>query len=260
MSKIKIAIAGVLGRMGNNLVLSAQSNEFVEIVGVFDKSPISPEQLSSLNLNSEIATTSDASFDLADIVIDFTSPSSLFMFTESAVAHKAGLVVGTTGLEEKHFQLLKQTSTATKVFYAPNMSLGVNSFLQIARGAAGKLKDFDIEIIESHHKHKVDAPSGTAIKLGEEIADEIGRSSKDFVFDRQQQVKKRKKTDIGFSSIRGGNISGEHRIIFHGENEDIEITHRALNRRIFSDGAINAAVWLNSQNNGYFIYKDLLKS
>jgi 4-hydroxy-tetrahydrodipicolinate reductase len=246
--------------MGNNLINSALTNDSVDIIGVFDKDPITQDQLSFLKLNHDIATTTDACFDQADVVIDFTSPSSLFMFTESAVTHKAGLVVGTTGLEEKHFNLLKQASSTTKVFYAPNMSLGVNSFLQVARNASGKLKDYDIEIIESHHKYKVDAPSGTAIKLGQEIAEEIGRTEKNFVFDRQQQVQERKKTDIGFSSIRGGNIAGEHSVIFHGEHENIEITHRALNRRIFSDGAINSSVWLNSQQNGYYNFKDLLES
>ncbi|MDC0861967.1 4-hydroxy-tetrahydrodipicolinate reductase [Alphaproteobacteria bacterium] len=260
MNKTKIAIAGVLGRMGQNLIESAQLNDGVEIVGVFDKSPISEDYLATMQLKSDIATSSDAAFDSADVVIDFTSPSSLFMFTESAVAHKAGLVVGTTGLEKKHFSLLEQTSKATKIFYAPNMSLGVNSFFQIARDAASKLKDYDIEIIESHHKFKKDAPSGTAIKLGEEIVNELGRTNKDFIFNRQQQVSERKKTDIGFSSIRGGNIAGEHTVIFHGEHESIEVKHRAFNRKIFSDGAVNASVWLSSQNNGYYNFKDLLKS
>lgn len=260
MVKTKIAIAGVLGRMGKNLIESAQLNDVVEIVGIFDKSPISEDHLVSLKLKSDIAITSDDAFDRADVVIDFTSPSALFMFTESAIAHKAALVVGTTGLEQKHFNLLQQTSKATKIFYAPNMSLGVNSFFQIARDTAAKLKDYDIEIIESHHKFKKDAPSGTAIKLGEEIADQLGRTNKDFVFDRQQQVSERKKTDIGFSSIRGGNIAGEHTVIFHGEHESIEVTHRAFNRKIFSDGAVNASIWLSLQKNGYYNFKDLLKS
>jgi 4-hydroxy-tetrahydrodipicolinate reductase len=260
MSKVKIAIAGVLGRMGQNLIESVQFNVEADIVGVFDKNPITDEQLQSMKLNSDIATTSDAAFDQADVVIDFTSPSALFMFTESAVAHKAGLVIGTTGLEKKHFDLLKQTSKATKVFYAPNMSLGVNSFFQVARNAASRLKDYDIEIIESHHRFKKDSPSGTAIKLGEEIASELGRNNKDFVFDRQQQIVERKKYDIGFSSVRGGNIPGEHTVVFHGEHESIEVTHRAFNRKIFSDGAVNASVWLASQTNGYYNYKDLLKS
>lgn len=260
MGNIKISIAGVLGRMGKNLVESAQSNNNTEIVGVFDKSPITNEHLNSMKLNSEIATTIDAAFDLADIVIDFTTPSALFLFTESAIAHKASLVVGTTGLDPKHFDLLKQTSKATKIFYAPNMSLGVNSFFQVARNAASKLKNYDIEIIESHHRFKKDAPSGTAIKLGEEIADEIGRNNKNFIFDRQQQITERNKSDIGFSSIRGGNVAGEHSAIFHGEHESIEITHRAFNRKIFSDGAINASIWLSSQTNGYYTYQDLLKS
>ena len=109
------------------------------------------------------------------------------------------------------------------------------------------MKDFDIEIIETHHRYKKDAPSGTAIKLGEEIADELNYSKEQFNFNRQQDQQERKKNEIGFSSIRGGNIPGEHTVIFHGDNESIELTHRAFNREIFSDGAIEASIWLSKQ-------------
>jgi 4-hydroxy-tetrahydrodipicolinate reductase len=161
-------------------------------------------------------------------------------------------------LEEQHFNLLKQTGNSTKVFYAPNMSFGVNSFFSIARKAASYLKDFDIEIIETHHRFKKDSPSGTAIKLGEEIAEELNFSRDQFNFNRHQDQQERKKDEIGFSSIRGGNIPGEHTVIFHGENESIELTHRAFNREIFADGAIHAAIWLSKQNSGYYTYKDML--
>ena len=138
------------------------------------------------------------------------------------------------------------------------MSFGVNSFFSIARKAASYLKDFDIEIIETHHRFKKDSPSGTAIKLGEEIAEELNFSRDQFNFNRHQDQQERKKDEIGFSSIRGGNIPGEHTVIFHGENESIELTHRAFNREIFSDGAIHAAIWLSQQNSGYYTYKDML--
>ena len=112
--------------------------------------------------------------------------------------------------------------------------------------------------IETHHRYKKDAPSGTAIKLGEEIADELNYSKEQFNFNRQQDQQERKKNEIGFSSIRGGNIPGEHTVIFHGDNESIELTHRAFNREIFSDGAIEASIWLSKQKKGYFTFKDLL--
>ena len=253
----KIAIAGAEGRMGQNLIRSALSNSHTEVVGVFDISEIDQDFLDKMHLSHEVATNRESSFDVADVIIDFTSPKALFAFTESAVASKTSLVVGTTGLEEQHFNLLKQTGKSTKVFYAPNMSFGVNSFFNLARKAASYLKDFDIEIIETHHRFKKDAPSGTAIKLGEEIAEELSFSKDQFNFNRQQDQQERKKGEIGFSSIRGGNIPGEHTVIFHGENESIELTHRAFNREIFADGAIEAAIWLSKQNSGYYTYKDM---
>ena len=254
----KIAIAGAKGRMGQNLIRSGLSNSHTDVVGIFDISEIDKDFLDEMHLSHDVATNRENSFDAADVIIDFTSPKALFAITESAVASKTSLVVGTTGLEEQHFNLLKQTGQSTKVFYAPNMSFGVNSFFNLARKAASYLKDFDIEIIETHHRFKKDAPSGTAIKLGEEIAEELKFSKDQFNFNRQQDQQERKKNEIGFSSIRGGNIPGEHTVIFHGENESIELIHRAFNRKIFADGAIEAAIWLSKQKSGYYTYKDML--
>jgi 4-hydroxy-tetrahydrodipicolinate reductase len=254
----KIAIAGAMGRMGQNLIKSGLKNDKTEIVGVFDIENIDKNFLISVGLQSGIATNRENSFEAADVVIDFTSPKALFNFTEAAVANNTGLVIGTTGLEDQHFKLLQQSGQSVPVFYAPNMSFGVNSFFSLARKAAAHLKDFDIEIIETHHRYKKDAPSGTAIKLGEEIADELNYSKEQFNFNRQQDQQERKKNEIGFSSIRGGNIPGEHTVIFHGDNESIELTHRAFNREIFSDGAIEASIWLSKQKKGYFTFKDLI--
>jgi 4-hydroxy-tetrahydrodipicolinate reductase len=254
----KIAIAGAMGRMGQNLIKSGLKNDKTEIVGVFDIENIDKNFLISVGLQSGIATNRENSFEAADVVIDFTSPKALFNFTEAAVANNTGLVIGTTGLEDQHFKLLQQSGQSVPVFYAPNMSFGVNSFFSLARKAAAHLKDFDIEIIETHHRYKKDAPSGTAIKLGEEIADELNYSKEQFNFNRQQDQQERKKNEIGFSSIRGGNIPGEHTVIFHGDNESIELTHRAFNREIFSDGAIEASIWLSKQKKGYFTFKDLV--
>ena len=258
MSRTKIAIAGALGRMGNNLINSALSNNNVELVGVFDVNDIYPSFINKNQIQENVSTTREESFEKADIVIDFTTPKALFNFTEAAVSNNTGLVIGTTGLDESHFNLLKQTSNSTKVFYAPNMSYGVNTFFEIARKAAKHLKDFDIEIIETHHRHKKDAPSGTALKLGEEIVAELGLSKSNFNFKRQDQEGQRKENEIGFSSIRGGNIPGEHTVIFHGDNESVELTHKAHNRKIFSDGAIQSAVWLSSKEKGFYTFKDMI--
>ena len=258
MSRTKIAIAGALGRMGNNLINSALSNNNVELVGVFDVKDIDSSFINKNQIQENVFTTREESFEKADIVIDFTTPKALFNFTEAAVSNNTGLVIGTTGLDESHFNLLKQTSNSTKVFYAPNMSYGVNTFFEIARKAAKHLKEFDIEIIETHHRHKKDAPSGTALKLGEEIVAELGLSKSNFNFKRQDQEGQRKENEIGFSSIRGGNIPGEHTVIFHGDNESVELTHKAHNRKIFSDGAIQAALWLSTKEKGFYTFKDMI--
>ena len=258
MSRTKIAIAGALGRMGNNLINSALSNNNVELVGVFDVKDIDSSFINKNQIQENVFTTREESFEKADIVIDFTTPKALFNFTEAAVSNNTGLIIGTTGLDESHFNLLKQTSNSTKVFYAPNMSYGVNTFFEIARKAAKHLKEFDIEIIETHHRHKKDAPSGTALKLGEEIVAELGLSKSNFNFKRQDQEGQRKENEIGFSSIRGGNIPGEHTVIFHGDNESVELTHKAHNRKIFSDGAIQAAVWLSTKEKGFYTFKDMI--
>ena len=266
MSKknVKIAVAGSAGRMGKmlvnvidkhpncSLVAATCHPKEIEIIGA-DAGIISGIDKANVVISSDPRQLLNG-----DVIIDFTSPPALFTFTESAVANNTSLIVGTTGLEEKHFKLLEQAGKSVKVFYAPNMSFGVNSFFNLARKAASQLKSFDIEIIESHHRHKKDAPSGTAIKLGEEIAEELGYSNENFNFDRQQKSEERKSKEIGFSSIRGGNIPGEHTVIFHGDNESIELTHKSYNRKIFSDGAIEAANWLVSQKNGLYTFRDMI--
>ena len=254
----KIAIAGAMGRMGLNLIQSALKNEKTEIVGIFDITNLDQAILNFPGLKEGIATNKESSFERADVVIDFTTPKALFSFTEAAVSHNTSLVIGTTGLEDQHFKLLQQAGKSVPIFYAPNMSFGVNSFFNLARKAASHLKDFDIEIIETHHRYKKDAPSGTAIKLGQEIANELKLSEKNFIYDRQQNNNERSKNEIGFSSIRGGNIPGEHTVIFHGENESIEISHKAFNRKIFSDGAIEASIWISQQKKGLYDYKDMI--
>jgi len=255
---VKIAIAGAKGRMGENLIKSGLSNKNTNIVGVFDVESIDKIFLNKFGLPENTSVSREESFKEADVVIDFTSPKALFSFTESAVSNNTCLVVGTTGLEKDHFKLLEQAGNSTKVFYAPNMSFGVNSFFNLARKAASHLKNFDIEIIETHHRYKKDAPSGTAIKLGEEIAEELNYTKDQFNFDRQKNIQERKNKEIGFSSIRGGNIPGEHKVIFHGDNESVELTHKAYNRKIFSDGAIDAAIWLSTKENGLYSFRDMI--
>ena len=252
----KIAIAGAMGRMGQNLIKSGLKNDKTEIVGVFDIENIDKNFLISVGLQSGIATNREKSFDAADVVIDFTSPKALFNFTEAAVANNTGLVIGTTGLDDQHFKLLQQSGQSVPVFYAPNMSFGVN-FFSLARKAAAHLKDFDIEIVETTSSVKKDAPSGTAIKLGEEIADELNFSKEQLILIVNKTNRKERKMKLVFFNA-WWEYSWRTPVIFHGDNESIELTHRAFNREIFSDGAIEASIWLSKQKKGYFTFKDLL--
>ena len=255
----KIAIAGAKGRMGENLIRSGLSNQNTQIVGVFDVTDIDETFLKKVGLPNTVKTSQEESFIAADAVIDFTSPPALFSFTESAVANNTSLIVGTTGLEKKHFKLLEQAGKSVKVFYAPNMSFGVNSFFNLARKAASQLKSFDIEIIESHHKDKVDAPSGTALSLGESVAKSSGRSLKEHgTFKRTGIMASRKRNEIGFSVIRGGDIVGDHTVLYAGDGERIELTHKASNRKTFAKGALRAAKFLADKTNGLFDMQDVL--
>jgi len=255
----KIAIAGAMGRMGQNLIKSGLKNDKTEIVGVFDIENIDKTFLISVGLQSGIATTRENSFEAADVVIDFTSPKALFNFTETAVTNNTGLVIGTTGLEDQHFKLLQQSGQSVPIFYAPNMSFGVNSFFSLARKAAAHLKDFDIEIIEAHHKHKVDAPSGTALMLGEAAADGRGISLTEAA-DRGRDgiIGARNKGSIGFASIRGGDIVGRHDVLFASNGEQLTLSHNATDRNIFARGALKAVLWGRDKQPGQYDMMDVL--
>lgn len=193
-------------------------------------------------------------FGDADVLIDFTLPEATAKHIWLAAKHRKPLVIGTTGLNDAQHTEMRDAAKETALLYAANMSLGVNLLLGLVEQAAARLgPEFDIEIMESHHKHKIDAPSGTALALGR--AAQAGRKSGDFVHDRNG---KRNAGDIGFAVQRGGDVVGEHDVTFFGPGERVILSHKATDRALFARGAVTAAAWLHGRAPGLYGMKDVL--
>lgn len=196
----------------------------------------------------------------AQVAIDFTLPAVTEVNVRSCVEHGTALVIGTTGLEERHHQLLTKAAHEIPIVYARNMSIGVTVFMElVARAAKALGEGYDVEIAEAHHRHKVDAPSGTALALGERIAAEQGRKLDALaVYARQGQIGPRVPGTIGFAVTRGGNIVGEHAVRFIGTEEEVEFSHRASDRKTFARGALRAARWAVGRAPGLYSMVDVL--
>ncbi len=193
-----------------------------------------------------------------DVIIDFSHPAMLPSMLSYAVEKKIPAVVATTGIDEKGLQLIKEASEKIPVFFTANMSLGINLISELAKKAAAVLSpDFDIEIVEMHHNQKIDAPSGTALLLANEISSALPEEPV-YEFDRHSKRMKRTKNEIGISSVRGGTIVGEHEIIFAGTDEVIKISHSAYSKKLFANGAINAAKYIIGAKSGMYSMKDIL--
>lgn len=198
-------------------------------------------------------------FRSCDVVIDFTSPKATCQHIEIAVELKKRLVIGTTGLSEDDQKVLQAASKHTAILFSANMSLGVNVLAALVEQAAASLpKSFDIEIFEMHHKAKLDAPSGTALLLGKAAAQGRHYNTKDFILSRQGQTGARPDDTIGFSALRGGDITGDHTVGFYGAGERIELTHKSTDRNIFARGALQAARWIADKDQGLYSMKDVL--
>ena len=196
----------------------------------------------------------------ADVVIDFTNPSSLDGLVQFALDTKTPLVIATTGLSIDQIDKLKSASQTVPVFYSANMSLGINLLIDLVQKAAKVLEgSFDIEIIEKHHNQKLDAPSGTALAIADSISDVLAAPC-EYVYDRHSSRKKRSKNEIGILAMRGGTIVGDHSVIFAGLDEVIEINHSAQSREVFAVGAVKAAEFLANQKHGMYNMKDLVNS
>jgi 4-hydroxy-tetrahydrodipicolinate reductase len=245
MSLIKVGINGANGRMGAAIetVVYSQSNRFALT-----------SRLTSESLESDIKEACKN----CDVIIDFSRASSLKNLTRFAAKYSANLLVGTTGLEKDHFEYIKDASKDIAIIYAPNTSLGANLLEDLSMKAAKILNNYDVEIVEAHHKYKKDSPSGTAIAISKAIANVKGLDfDQSAVFNRAGSGL-RKEYDISIASVRGGGIFGEHEVIFAGDNELVTISHRALSRLAFAEGAVYAAAWLAKAPPAIYSMRDVL--
>lgn len=263
---IKIAVAGAGGRMGRTLIEAVCNAQGCELGAATEQAKSSligadAGELAGVGkLNVKIVASLAEVVDAFDVLIDFTSPSATLLHLEICRKASKRMVIGTTGLDDPQKQALADAGDSIGMVFAPNMSVGVNLCFKLLDIAARVLGDeVDIEIIEAHHRHKVDAPSGTALRMGEVVANALGRDlAKCAVYGREGVTGERDRHTIGFETIRAGDIVGEHTVMFAGLGERVEITHKASSRMTFASGAVRAAGWIFTQQNGLFDMQDVL--
>lgn len=261
-----IAISGASGRMGLNLIKACTLNNSAQLSAAIEWSGSSALGKDAGDIagveNQNVILVSDISQEKAtfDIVVDFTRPEACIEKLEFCVANNKCIVIGTTGFTDEQKRQIEDASRTIPVVFAPNMGIGVNVTLKLLELAARAIgESVDIEVIEAHHRHKVDAPSGTALKMGEVVAEAMNKDLKDCaVYAREGITGEREEGTIGFSTIRGGDIVGEHTVMFIDEGERIEISHKATSRMTFATGAVRAACWLVNQPAGLYDMQDVL--
>lgn len=266
MSDLKVAVMGAAGRMGRELVRTVHATPGCVVIGGVERqgSPALGQDVGLLaGVGSLGVEVSDDPLELvarADAILDFTAPKSSVEFAGLAANARIVHVLGTTGFSAEDEAAIAAAGRHATIVKAGNMSLGVNLLVALTRKAAQALgEDFDIEILEMHHRHKVDAPSGTALMLGEAAAEGRGISHRErSVRVRDGHTGPRNRGDIGYATLRGGNVVGEHTVVFAGEGERIELTHRATDRGLFARGAVQAALWGRGKPPGLYSMMDVL--
>ena len=240
----RIAINGSKGKMGQTLVEAVNLNNSTTLGAAFDKGD---------NLNDSLQDF--------DVLIDFSRPEASLKAVSICKNSGKAMVIGTTGFSDDELKVIKQASTQIPIVFAPNMSVGVNLTLKLLETSAKVIgQDSSIEIIETHHRYKVDSPSGTALKMGEVVANALGRDLANCaVYGREGIDEPRDLNTIGFSSIRGGDVVGDHTVTFFMEGERVEITHKASSRMIYANGAVRAANWLSDKPSGLYSMQDVLE-
>jgi len=263
---IRIAIVGAAGRMGKTLIEAVQESDGL-VLGAATEQPhstlvgVDAGDLAGVGTLGVTVTASLSEIvDDFDVLIDFTAPAATMAHLEVCRAAGKRMVIGTTGLSEEEKQCLERAAQDIAIMFAPNMSIGVNLCFKLLELAARVMgDDADIEIIEAHHRHKVDAPSGTALRMGEVVADTLGRDLKACaVYGREGQTGERNRKTIGFETIRAGDVVGEHSVWFATPGERVEIVHKASSRMTFAKGAARAALWISEQQKGLFDMQDVL--
>jgi 4-hydroxy-tetrahydrodipicolinate reductase len=268
MSRVRVAIAGIFGRMGQNLLKVIHQRNIVTL-GAILASPRSLSTASCANKTfstdiGKITATDDFNSVVEDfdILIDFTRPESSLNYIELCRKYKKSIVIGTTGFDDTAKLKITAASKEIGIIISANFSMGINLILKVLGDITKSIEnDVDIEIIDAHHRHKVDAPSGTALAMGEAITLSMqGKLDKHATYPRTECTGPRKAHSIGFSSIRAGDIIGDHTAIFASEGERIEVTHKASSRTAFSIGAVHAAAWLQGRKAGLYSMQDIMDS
>lgn len=265
MKKVRIAIAGASGRMGRMLIETTLKAADAELVAAFDQ-PGSPfigkdaGELVSQPCGVAITTDVAAGLAKADCLIDFTRPEGTLHHLELAKAASCGMVIGTTGFSAEGKAAIAAAAESIPVVFAPNMAIGVNAVFKLLEVAARILSEgYDVEVIEAHHRLKIDAPSGTALRMGEVVAKELGRDLETCaIYGREGVTGERDAQTIGFSTIRGGDIVGDHTVLFAGIGERIEITHKSSSRMPYASGSLRAARFIAGRKAGLFDMQDVL--
>jgi len=263
---INIAITGAAGRMGRTLLEAVSQTDGMQVSAAIEI-PGNPfigkdaGELAGLGaLGVAISDSLEKVVTDFDVLIDFTAPEASLNNARICAENGRKIVLGTTGLNDEQKVDLEKSAEKTAIMFAPNMSIGVNLSLKLLEMAASVLgDDVDIEIIEAHHRHKVDAPSGTALRMGEVIANTLGRDLKDCaVYGREGQEGPRDRKTIGFETIRAGDIVGDHTVMFAADGEILEVTHKASSRMTFARGAVRASSWIVEKQTGLFDMQDVL--
>ncbi len=264
---MKIAVAGAAGRMGRKLLAAVQDHPHAELVGALcrgDSEALGEDAGRLIGrdaLGVMITDDSEAVIKAADCIIDFTRPETTLTLAALTAQHQTAHVIGTTGLTDQQKQQLNACAEQTAMVHAHNFSVGVNLLLHLVEKTAKTIPEdqFDIEVLEMHHKHKVDAPSGTALSLGEAAARGRGRDLKEVAcYAREGITGERPQGEIGFATLRGGDVIGDHTVMFASPFERIELTHKAQDRAVFAEGAVRAALWTQDKAPGHYSMKDVL--
>ena len=263
---VRVAISGANGRMGVSLLSACQVSEAVVLGAALVRSGHSwagkpvHDLLGASVQTVQVQDNLSHVVDDFDVLIDFTLPEASLTYLDACCAADKAAVIGTTGFSALQREQIERVAEQIPVVFAPNMSVGVNLSLKLLEMTAQVMGDeADIEIIEAHHRHKVDAPSGTALRMGEVVAHVLGRDlSQSAIYGREGHTGERNRKTIGFSTIRAGDIVGEHTVMFATEGERIEITHKASSRMTFANGAVRAAAWIKGRPKGLYDMQDVL--
>jgi 4-hydroxy-tetrahydrodipicolinate reductase len=268
--RTKVVIAGVSGRMGHALLEGVFADADLQLHGALDRadSPQAGQDAGAqLGKNTGVKITSDVAAALkgADVLVDFTRPEASLMYLEACKQAGVKHIIGTTGFTVEQKAKIETASKQIAIVFAPNMSVGVTLLINLVEQAAKVLSGgsgnggYDIEVVEMHHRHKVDAPSGTALRLGEAAALGLGQELKDCaIYAREGVTGEREAGKIGFATLRGGDVVGDHTVVFAGIGERVEITHKASSRATFALGALRAAKFLSGHKTGLFDMRDVL--